>query len=119
MYCKTETGTVKSYVVLFTCLTTRACHLELTPDLTAGSFLNSLKRFISRRGIPGTLVTDNAKYFKKAQRILQRLFKTAEISNFLAQKNIRWYYNLDRSSWMGDVFERIIQSIKRCLKKVL
>ena len=71
MYCKTETGTVKSYVVLFTCLTTRACHLELTPDLTDGSFLNSLERFISRRGIPGTLVTDNAKYFKKAQRILQ------------------------------------------------
>ena len=36
VYCKTETGTVKSYAVLFTCLTTRACHLELTPDLTAG-----------------------------------------------------------------------------------
>ena len=119
VYCKTETGTVKSYVVLFTCLTTCACHLELTPDLTAGSFLNSLKIFISRRGIPGTLVTDNAKYFKKAQRILQWLFKTVETTNFLAQKNIRWYYNLDRSPWMGGVFERIIQSIKRCLKKVL
>ena len=105
--------------MLFTCLTTCACHLELTPDLTAGSFLNSLKRFISSRGIPGTLVMDNAKYSKKAQRILQWLFKTAEITNFLAQKNIWWYYNLDRSPWMGGVFERIIQSIKRCLKNVL
>ena len=105
--------------MLFTCLATRACHLELTPDLTAGTFLNSLKRFISRRGIPGILVTDNARYFKKAQRILQQLFKTAEMSNFLAQKNIRCYYNLDRSPWMGGVSEHLIQSIKRCLKKVL
>ena len=69
VYCKPETGTVKSYVVLFTCLTTRACYLEFTPDLTAGSFLNSLRRFISCRSIPVTLVTDNAKYFKKAQRV--------------------------------------------------
>ena len=95
--------------MLFTCLTTRAGHLELTPDLTAGLFLNSLKIFISCSGIPATLVTDNAKYFKRAQRILQWLFKTAEIS---------WYYNLDRSPWMGAEFKCLIQSIKRCLKKV-
>ena len=42
----------KCYIALFTCASTRALHVELTPDLFANSFLRVLKRFFGRRGLP-------------------------------------------------------------------
>ncbi len=43
---------VKAYLALFVCLATKAVHLEIVSDLTTEAFLASLKRFISRRGLP-------------------------------------------------------------------
>ena len=42
----------KAYVTLFTCATTRAVHLELAPDMSAGTFRQSLEKFVARRGMP-------------------------------------------------------------------
>lgn len=42
----------KMYVALYTCLTTRAVHLEVVENMTTGAFLNSFIRFISRRAGP-------------------------------------------------------------------
>ena len=39
----------KVYVLLFTCASTRAVHLEITPSLTVKSFLSAFRRFTSRR----------------------------------------------------------------------
>ena len=43
---------IKRYGVLFTCLTTRAAHLELSIDMKTDSFLMTLQRFIAWRGEP-------------------------------------------------------------------
>ena len=53
----------KSYVSLFICLATRAIHLELVSDLTANAFIAILRRFMSRRGIPSQLYSDNGTNF--------------------------------------------------------
>ena len=42
---------VKGYGWLFTCLTTRAIHLEVAIDLSKSSFVNVLSRFVSKRGL--------------------------------------------------------------------
>ncbi|XP_064100721.1 uncharacterized protein LOC135211335 [Macrobrachium nipponense] len=39
----------KVYIVVFTCTSTRACHLEVVKDLTSTAFLNSFRRFTARR----------------------------------------------------------------------
>ena len=49
----------KAYVTLFTCEITRAVHLELTEDMTAHEFMGMFRRFISRRGAPSTVISDN------------------------------------------------------------
>ena len=43
-------STAKRYGAVFTCLTTRAVHLEPIGNLSTDSFILGLRRFISRRG---------------------------------------------------------------------
>ena len=101
-------GKSKAYILLFTCTTTRAIHLELTPDLSSSACVRGLRRFIARRGTPTKIISDNAK-----------TFKAKETRQFLADRGISWQFNVPRAPWMGGFFERMIQSTKRCLKKVL
>jgi len=54
----------KTYICLFTCAATCAVHLELVCDLGVDSFLLCFRRFVSRRGFPTTLISDNAKPFE-------------------------------------------------------
>ena len=54
----------KVWVCLFTCLAVRAVHLEWVAGLTAVQFLNCMRRFVSRRGKPDLVISDNAPQFK-------------------------------------------------------
>lgn len=40
----------KRWAVLFSCLTTRAVHIELIKEMSSSAFINALRRFISIRG---------------------------------------------------------------------
>jgi len=53
-------------VCLFTCASTRAVHLEYTADLSSTTFPLAFRCFTSKRGLPLTVITDNAKTFKSA-----------------------------------------------------
>ena len=54
----------KAYICLFTCATSRALHLELTPSLETITFTRAMKQFFVRRGFPCMLLSDNAKTFE-------------------------------------------------------
>ena len=58
----------KSYFCVFSCTASRAIHLEVVTDLRTETFLNCLRRFTSRRGIPEMLITDNASTYKRANK---------------------------------------------------
>ena len=49
-------GTSKRYGAIFTCLITRALHIELVGNLSTDNFILALRRFISRRGHPRTFL---------------------------------------------------------------
>ena len=48
LFAKEKDETVKSYICLFTCASTRAVHLELLKDLSTNTFLTAFRRFTSR-----------------------------------------------------------------------
>ena len=98
---------------------TRAIHLELVRDLSAETFLCCLRRFAARRGMPSLIVSDNAKTFKAAERAVRRLFNQPKVKAELQTKRVTWRFNLERASWWGGFFERMVRSVKRCLRKVL
>ena len=69
--------TEKHYSLIFTCLGTRACHLEPCPALTTDSFINAFRRFITRRGQPQYIRCDNGKNFVGARCELKEALNAA------------------------------------------
>ena len=56
---------VKRYGCLFTCLTTRAVHIEIAHSLDTDSMINALRRFISVCGYPEQIRSDQGSNFTK------------------------------------------------------
>ncbi|TKR73921.1 hypothetical protein L596_021166 [Steinernema carpocapsae] len=121
---KTKDGSrEKGYGMIVTCATTRLIHLEIVSNLTTGSFLLALKRFIGRRGVPESITSDNATTFRLGERSLnQMVLKTAEDGEtiqFLADNMITWHFITPLSPWKGAFYERLIQSIKQSMNKAI
>ena len=57
---------IKAYVCVFVSLSVKAVHLELVSDLTSEAFIATLRRFISRRGKPSLIWSDNGTNFVNA-----------------------------------------------------
>lgn len=120
LFVKSKTGEmVKSYLVLFTCCVTRALHLDLVADLTATTFLRCLRRFAARRGTPSLIISDNAKTFKASAKVIKRLCDNEEVRAHLQSNRIDWRFILERAPWWGGFYERMIGTVKRCLRKAL
>ena len=64
----------KAYICIFRCPSSGMTQLEFTSDLSTDVFFRALIRMISRRGLCGTIWSDNAKTFKSADREIQQLF---------------------------------------------
>ena len=107
----------KAYCCLFTCASTRAVHLELTDSLTVTSFLQAFRRFVSRRGLPAKLLTDNAKTFKSVSVDVKKISRSSEVKQYLANRQVDWQFVMKRAPWWGGFWERLVRSVKRCLKK--
>ncbi|KRZ83330.1 hypothetical protein T08_6177 [Trichinella sp. T8] len=66
--------TSKCYVCLFTCMASRAVHLELVPQMPTARVMQALPRFIARRGRPEIIQSDNFRSFKAAASELRQLW---------------------------------------------
>ena len=100
----------KVWIVLYTCAVTRAVHLDLVPDLSASAFLRSLKRFIGRRGVPNLMISDNATCFKNEE---------VRLNEELLRLRVKWQFIAEASPWWGGFWERLVQTVKKSLRKVL
>lgn len=116
---KTSQEPAKRYGCLFTCLTTRAVHIEVTHSLTSSSFIAAFQRFTSRRGVLEKVYSDNGTNLVSGDRELQssiRLWNKGQLSKYMSQHEIDWHHNPPYASHMGGTWERLIRSTRKILK---
>ncbi|XP_063907426.1 uncharacterized protein LOC135125701 [Zophobas morio] len=117
---------IKAYICLFVCFATKAVHLELVTDCTSLAFIGAFKRFMSRRGKPSNIYSDNATNFKGANRELRVIhfdvIKSDAFRKFIndcAGNNVNWRFIPPRSPHVGGIWEAGIKSMKYHLKRVI
>uniref|UniRef100_A0A5S6Q1B8 Integrase catalytic domain-containing protein n=1 Tax=Trichuris muris TaxID=70415 RepID=A0A5S6Q1B8_TRIMR len=112
----------KRYGCIFTYLTTRAVHLEMSYSLDTDSFLMAFRRFISRRGSPAVVYSDNGTNLVAAEKEVRTSLESwnqAKIAEALTQHRIQWVFSPPNAPHFGGVWERLVRSAKIALRKIL
>ena len=112
----------KYYGVIFTCLITRAVHLELTVDYSTMEFLQTLRRFFSIRGYPALLMSDNGSQLVGAERELKEMIKGwshKELKEFGAERGMEWKFTTPAAPHQNGSAESLVKSTKNALKKAI
>lgn len=118
LYVKSGRSEVKRYGAIFTCLTTRAIHLELCENLTTDSCILAIRRFMARRGEPETILSDNGTNFKGAEREIRQSLAEIEhdvITSTLAKRQVTWKFNPPHAPHMGGTWERLVAPVKKAI----
>ena len=102
-------------------MTTRCVHLDLLERLDADAFLMSLPRFITRRGKPFELLSDNGTNFVGGAGKLREAFEAMvpHLKEQLAEQQIDFCFNPPSAPHFGGTWEREVRSVKTALKVVL
>jgi len=113
----------KKYGCIFTCLVTRAIHIEKLHSLDTDAFLNAFIRFVSRRGMPESVRSDNGTNFVGGERELvdciAKWNDDHRLADHLLLKDVKWIFNPPAASHMGGAWERLIRTVRQGLEATL
>ena len=114
-------STAKRWVVIFTCLKSRAIHLEMVETMSSPSFLNALTRFIARRPGVKKLYSDCGSNFKGAEQELKRAVNkwNDKVTAGERIKNLEWSFLPPMAHHRAGVWERLIRSVRKHLASLL
>ena len=116
---------IKRYGVIFTCMASRAIHLESSNTMDTHSFINALRRFICRRGPIRQLRSDQGTNFVGAKGELREALKELDhdmIRSELLRENCDWFVfkmNVPSASHFGGVWERQIRTVRSVMSALL
>ena len=113
---------VKHYAVIFTCLNTRAVHLELAADCTTMEFMQVLRRFYALRGVPALMISDNGSQLVGAERELREMVKgldTETLQEFSAERGMKGQFTTPAAPHQNGCAESLVKSCKIGLKKAI
>ena len=84
-YVTVRRTTEKRWGFRFTCLTTRAVHVEIITSTDTSSCVMGVERFVSRRGTSAMIWSDNGTNFIKAEKELRESTEKWNVVNIAAE----------------------------------
>jgi len=114
----------EAQVVIFTCTTTRAIHLELVTHKTTEAFLMAFRRFACLRGHPNVCWSDCGSNFVGAQEYLREVMQgwdIPKIQSTVSEEfacNFEWQWDTPRASHQNRIVESLIKSVRQALNSV-
>lgn len=117
---------IKGYLVVFTCMATKAIHLELASDMSTETFLAALQRFQNRRGVCTDIFSDNGSNFvgaanekKYFQEVMMSQTNQSNIIRWAATNSTKWHFVPPASPHFNGLCEAAVKSVKYHLKRVI
>ena len=111
----------KCYGVIFVCLSSRAMYLDIVENYSTDAFLGALKRFVSIRGFPSTLHSDNGTQLTCANKQLRDVtknFDMKEVCKFGSNEGMTWSFNkAGDAPWLNASCESLLRLVKKGLLK--
>lgn len=119
----------KRYGVVFTCLTTRAVHVELASTLETSSCIMAVRNFMCRRGPPKQIWSDNGTNLRGAEAELRIAVESLNFHRLQAEGQwnmpgftvTQWFFITPRAPHMGGAWEVHVRLLKKviyaCLKE--
>ncbi|EYB97735.1 hypothetical protein Y032_0138g2086 [Ancylostoma ceylanicum] len=122
-YRNDDNSASKYWILLITCLNTRAIYVDLVKDMTAKTLLHTLRRFFASTAYPKWILCDNAKTFKSIDE-LQSSYKfedgnDPDIIDYCAQRRIEFKFIPSLSPWQGGLYEKMVHIFKVSFKHAL
>ena len=119
LYTKEGKVLKKQYVLIITCAVARAVHLELVSDMSVKCFMLGFRKFVSRRGLPSFIMSDNSLTFQCANRELTAILNHQRFQGYFMKKGIKWQHYLEYAPWWGGWIEVLNRIFKSSMYKVL
>ncbi|XP_070402814.1 uncharacterized protein [Nothobranchius furzeri] len=106
----------KRWAMMFSCLSSRAVHIELIESMDASSCINALRRFFALRGPAMQLYSDCGTNFIGASKELEM---DNTVQRYLGKQGCTWNFGPPHASHMGGSWERMIGVARRILDSML
>ena len=108
----------KAYGVILNCLSSRAVHIDIAPDYSTETFLMVFRRFVSLRGYPTQLYSDNGPQLVSANNELINItknFNQEQLQTFGVVEGFQWKFTPADAPWQNGISEALIKTVKRAL----
>ena len=118
---KEKRRVLKKYGVIFTCLYSRAVHVEVCDDMTSDAFINCLRVFFALRGQVRQIYCDRGTNFIGAENELSKALRDmtdSGLKQYLEKSKCEFIFNSPSSSHMGGSWERQIRTFRNILSGV-
>lgn len=112
----TKRTTEKAYGIIFNWLGTRAVHIDISPDHSTEKFLLVLRRFVSIRGYPSKIYSEDGCQLLAASEELKKMVKNLDqksLQEFGCVEGFQWVFSSADAPWQNGVSEALIKSTKR------
>ncbi|CAB4021459.1 PREDICTED: uncharacterized protein LOC107357656 [Paramuricea clavata] len=116
------TSNSKRWGLIFTCLNSRAVHIEVLDSMDSSSFICGLRRFFAIRGPAAVLRCDRGTNFLGGKTELENALNEMDqdsIQHYLSEEGCQWLFNPPHASHFGGTWERQIGTIRRVLDVML
>ena len=116
---------MKVWIVLFNCTATRAVDLEVTPGYDEDSFVQSLHKFMNRRGAPKQIISDQGTQLVSASKDVADLVKAwnwskiREVTTQGATSGPTWTFVPKEGQHQNGVAESLVKITNKTLSHVM
>ena len=109
----------RGYGVIFDCLLSRAVHVDVATDYSTDSFLLVVRRFISMRGCPMKMWSDQGSQLRAANKEIKQIASGHDrksMTQFGATHSFDWSFSTPEAPWQNGCAEILVKAVKKAIE---